>query len=575
MRRLFIIRLTLALTILFLLFFPGATPEAREEFDILIYGGSLAACAAANTAATDAPAARIGLVIPYAAKAYGGLATVGGQNFWDVRAWGSVFPQAGSFARWYAKTGHFYGTRELAAVLAEELAGHANLKTFWQTDVEIVQRDEKGWPTRLWLRKLERGPEGFLRWGNDRVKVEAKILVDASEDGRLARLAGVPSVSGRGDWPPRYLGADEGGGRLPRQQAATLMFKVTGVRPGRYRDMVFLQDEDGTWGAYGGLAAYQHDPVIAAFNRRYGPQGFALKPLNAAQDGNGSRQWWVNALLIFNVDGRANFRDRGAGYYPRDLRPEALETDRAWVRARRLLKKPEFLAALRRFDGFGQAEIVLAGDGLPATGDILYLRETVHALAADPGNPPTSAAGAGPEETLYAVTPKEVYLAGAGPHDGEDRGNYATRIGLGFYWLDINAYRYEDLREAVGSFRWPVTAALRPDYPKTTPGRQASPQNPVYLPYEALISPQVPNLLLPGAAASIASLAWAELRVLPNLVVLGDAAGAAAAYALERGMAPGRFTAADIAAMQRRLVSRHGARLEKDGPVAETAPSRE
>ncbi|MBC7347191.1 MAG: FAD-dependent oxidoreductase [Clostridia bacterium] len=576
MRRPVLPRLGLSLLVLLLLFTSGATTQAAaDKLDILIYGGSLAACAAARTAAADAPAAKIGLVIPYPARAYGGLATVGGQNFWDVRLYHGdgvegrgekpAFPQGGSFARWYARTGHFYGTHELAALLNHELAGRANLKTYWSADVEVVRREADGRPGQVWLRELVRGPEGFLRWGRWRLPVKARLFIDASEDGRLARLAGVPVTTGRADWPPCYLAPDRDatGRLLPRQQAATLMFKVTGVQPGRYPDMVFLQDEDGTWGAYGGLAAYLTDPVITAFNRRYGPQGYALKPLNAAQNGNRSGQWWVNALLIFEVDGRANFRDRGTTYYPRDLRPEALETDRAWARARRLLKNPEFLAALRRFPGFHRAELVLGGDGYPEVGEILYLRETVHAVRPVRHGVQQKTHPAGKEETAYTVTPRQVYLAGPGPGSGEDRHHYATRIGLGFYWLDINAYRYRDLQAPDGRFRWPVTAALRPDYSESTPGPGARPYHPVYLPYDTLISPQAPNVLLPGAAASIASLAWAELRVLPNLALLGDAAGAAAAHSLECGRDPARFTPADLKILQARLATRHGARLEK------------
>lgn len=549
-------------------FLPAAAAEnPGETFDVLIYGGNVAACAAAQVAAKEAPEARIALVVPYLAKAYGGLATAGGQNFWDVRRWpagpagGWPFPQAGSFRRWYSATGHFYGTQELADLLAAELGSFPNLRTFWQTDVEFLRKDVRGRPTRLMLRELVRGPDGLIHWGETRIRVKAEILVDASEDGRLARLAGVPRTNGRADWPPSLLGRDPGD-RLHLQQAATLMFKVRGVRPGRYSDMTFVQDEDGTWGAFGGAATWREDPVMVSFNRRYGPQGFMLKPLNAAQDGKGSAEWWVNALLIFGVDGRANFRDRGTSFYPRNLSPGALEADRAWARARRFIQKPEFLAALRRFPGFEQAEIVRAKDGLPAVGDFLYLREVEHALAGS--SPSTALALPGLEESAYAVTPREVYLAGANPQEGGDRENYPTRIGLGFYWLDINAYRYRDLLDHQGNpTTWPVTPRLRPDYPDTAPGAGARPQNPVYLPYEALVTPWLPNLLLAGAAASISSLAWAELRVLPNLAVLGDAAGAAAAYAFRRRLDPARFGPPDIAALQEALVQRHGARLEK------------
>ena len=61
------------------------------------------------------------------------------------------------------------------------------------------------------------------------------------------------------------------------------------------------------------------------------------------------------------------------------------------------------------------------------------------------------------------------------------------------------------------------------------------------------------NLLIPGYAASIASLGWAEARVLPNQCVLGDAAGVAAAYAVTNNKQPLNFGNADIAKIQTTL----------------------
>lgn len=569
---------------------PLAAPVVRT--DIVVYGGGLTGCAAAWKAAATAPDRTVVLVVPYPEGEYGGLATVGGQNFWDVRYWlrDGRLAQGGSFAHWFKAVGPFYRTADLAARIAADLGRLPNLHTYWAMDITAVRKDRRGRLQALALRELQRDAAGTIVWGNRRRVLAASIFVDASEDGRLSRLSEAGVTVGREDWPVEFLAADlvskeearrlkslrlQGGtagaggiaaGRpgpgddgdilLPRQQAATLMFKVRGVQPGRYRDMTFRQ-ERGAWGAYGGREVYINDPVVTAFNDKYGPLGFALKPLNAAQDGPGSPEWWVNALLIFNVDGRANARDRGHDPYPRDMAPGALDTDTAWHKAREILDNPDFLRALRRFEGFDKVELVRDGQGRPVTGGMLYLRETVHTVV-DPRE-----AGPGTENSNYALTAAATQGAGPGPAEGNDLGNYINRIGLGFYWQDINAYHFSDLKGSDGRYRWPVTPFLRPDYPRTTPGPGGWPQNPVYIPFNTLLSRSVPNLLIPGYAASISSLAWAELRVLPNSCVLGDAAGVAAAYAVTKGRDPGTFTDADVAAVREILVQRFGARVDK------------
>ncbi|WP_258358807.1 FAD-dependent oxidoreductase [Moorella sulfitireducens (nom. illeg.)] len=549
---------------------PLAAPYTRA--DVVVYGGGLAGCAAAWKAAVAAPGRTVALVVPYPEREYGGLATVGGQNFWDVRYWSrdGRLVQGGSFAHWFDAVGPFYRPDDLAAQIAADLGRLPNLKTYWAMDITAVRKDGRGRLKEMSLRGLERDAGGTVVWGEERLVLAAAVFIDASEDGRLSRLGRAGITVGRQDWPEEFLAADfvhfkdRAGGPdddyvpvlRPRQQASTLMFKVRGVRPGQYGDMVFRR-ERGTWGAYGGREVYINDPVVTGFNDEYGPRGFALKPLNAVQDGQGSPEWWVNALLIFNVDGRANGRDLRSDTCPRDMAPGALDTDTAWQRAREMLVNPDFIQALRRFDGFHNAELVLDEEGRPVTGGMLYLRETVHTVV-DP-----RLAGPGTEDGNYALTTTATHLAGPGPADGHDLGNYVNRIGLGFYWQDINAYHFEDLKGEDGRYRWPVTPFLRPDYPHTAPGPEGWPRNPVYIPFNTLFSRPVPNLLIPGYAAGISSLAWAELRVLPNQCVLGDAAGVAAAYAVEMGRDPGTFTAADVAAVRDILVQRFGARVEK------------
>ena len=79
-----------------------------------------------------------------------------------------------------------------------------------------------------------------------------------------------------------------------------------------------------------------------------------------------------------------------------------------------------------------------------------------------------------------------------------------------------------------GSDSW---VKMRPDRLAINP---ALPKNPVYLPYSCLTTNNVANLLIPGYAAGISSFSWGEVRVFPNLCVLGDAAGVAAAYSVNK-----------------------------------------
>ena len=53
------------------------------------------------------------------------------------------------------------------------------------------------------------------------------------------------------------------------------------------------------------------------------------------------------------------------------------------------------------------------------------------------------------------------------------------------------------------------------------------------------------------------------MRVFPNLCVLGDAAGAAAAYAVNNNKQPLYFSNSDIAAVQSILSNSCNAKLEK------------
>lgn len=564
-------RLLLGLLILvMLLFIPIYQYLSIESYDIVVYGGGMSGCASARSAAWAAPEKKILLIVPEPVAELGGLATVGGQNFADIRYWQGQLVTEGSFKRWFEEVGQFYHTAQLAEIIKKDLVQFSNLTVFFQHDVQKVKKRGNTIKTLL-LAPVYRDEEGQIQWSEGQIRVGGTVFIDASDDGRLTRLSGENLSVGRQDWPLEYLPAEETTGKWARQQAATVMFKVTGIKkpevPCTVGDLNFVIDHKGSWGLVGGKETWRTDPVITNFNKKYGSKGFALKPLNAAQDGAGSNEWWINMLLVYDVDGRAHEKDRGTTSFP-EMGTGQRTTDQAWREARELLQQPEFLEALQRFKAvdkegqmYGLGEVCLVWDDQhqPVVGKIMYLRETVHISQSKKNNQSSSdeEIPVWHEDSDFALTTREVQKAGRGFQDGEDGDKYFERIGLGYYMMDINAFMIQDLQQEDG-YVWPVTNSLRPDWQK----EGGQPTNPVYLPYSMLKSPENNNLLVPGYATSCSSLAWAEIRVLPNLTVLGDAAGVAAARAVLFGEKPVDFTLEQLQWVQEKL-RLMGARLEK------------
>lgn len=530
--------------------------------DVVILGGGFDGCAAARSAAAAAPDSKILLVVNDPVQELGGIGTVGGQNFTDIRYWQGKVVTQGSFGRWYAKAGQFYNTQTMAQIIKDDLAKFPNITVLYGYDLENVRLEDNR-IYELDLRKIHRKNSGEVAWGDQIERVKGQIFIDATVDGRLTRLSGNTVSIGRADWPKGYLPEDENAS-LARQQAATLMFQVKGVKtpskPTIIKDWEFVRDAKGSWGVAGGKQTFSSNPHVIAFNDKYSHQGFAIKPINAASNGKASDVWWVNCLLVFNVDARAHQRDKATASYPSNTLRDHLTVDEAWINAREFLTKPDFINTLRQFKvqdsktgewyGFGEAELVLDEKSLPVVGEQMYIRESVH-------SPQTDQLAPGTENTPFAVTSNEAQKAGSNSYKGADVSNYQSRIGLGFYMMDINAFEAKDLK-ASGTYDWPVTKNLRPDWHQ----EGGEPKNPVFLPFNTLLTAKTKNLLVPGYAASISSFAWAELRVLPNLAVLGDAAGLAAARSVLIQKAPHHLAQEDIKWIQKKL-TQFGAKLNK------------
>ena len=538
---------------------------------IVVYGATMAGVAAAAKAAKNAPSATIHLIVPDPVDyngngcCLGAIGTVGGQNFFDI-GWKDVLARTyytnGSFKWWCGQMGQHYNVDAMSDLLKRDLTKAeygGRIKIHYAYDSTGI-----GWEsshiTEVRLKRIFRDTDGTVKWDEkaDTLTIAGDVFIDASESGRLTRMSNFGGTVGRYDWPASLLDSDERGSNgKARQQVATLMFKVKNFDRFKADDDELTagdKDNNGVYSATGGTRAYKTNTKILNFNNTHGPEGFALKPFNMAQDGPGSDEWWVNMLLVFNVDGRAYNRDLTGDtsyLFPSDMRSDYKTVDDAWVAARKVLDYPDFLPALRSFLGFEGADLVRDKNGDPVVGNSLYLRETIHSAfsSSDRAN--------GTEDTNYALSAKDFWNPGATKNTGNDSRHYAKRMGLNYYGLDINAYKFEDLKQN-GQYIWghEVTEAARSDikFPEHV--------SPTYITYSAIATNFVYNLLIPGYAAGIASLGWAEARTIPNQCVLGDAAGVAAAYAVNNNIDPLNFGSADITAVQN-ILKNSGALLEK------------
>ena len=538
---------------------------------IVVYGATMAGVAAAAKAAKNAPSATIHLIVPDPVDyngngcCLGAIGTVGGQNFFDI-GWKDVLARTyytnGSFKWWCGQMGQHYNVDAMSDLLKRDLTKAeygGRIKIHYAYDITGI-----GWEsshiTEVRLKRIFRDTDGTVKWDEkaDTLTIAGDVFIDASESGRLTRMSNFGGTVGRYDWPASLLDSDERGSNgKARQQVATLMFKVKNFDRFKADDDELTagdKDNNGVYSATGGTRAYKTNTKILNFNNTHGPEGFALKPFNMAQDGPGSDEWWVNMLLVFNVDGRAYNRDLTGDtsyLFPSDMRSDYKTVDDAWVAARKVLDYPDFLPALRSFLGFEGADLVRDKNGDPVVGNSLYLRETIHSAfsSSDRAN--------GTEDTNYALSAKDFWNPGATKNTGNDSRHYAKRMGLNYYGLDINAYKFEDLKQN-GQYIWghEVTEAARSDikFPEHV--------SPTYITYSAIATNFVYNLLIPGYAAGIASLGWAEARTIPNQCVLGDAAGVAAAYAVNNNIDPLNFGSADLTAVQN-ILKNSGALLEK------------
>jgi hypothetical protein len=477
----------------------GSKKLPGYNYDLIIYGGSPQAVSTALKAAmTTHDKARTLMIVPI--NTLGSILTVGKQNLFDLNYYQSKHlpqgippdykgAQGGTMFRFLKDMGSVFRPDAMASYLLNRVKAYRNITVQFETDITDVYMapptDRSGGPERIAAvrtQKLAKDANGrYVFVGDKSPPLEAGVFIDASESGRLARLAHVEYTIGRQD-----QGIDS------LQMGATLMYKVTGVDA--YKAVKVDQEmygyaysEQGAFQFWAGDEAFKI-PEIMAYDRS--SPFFRIKGYNAGEDGmtivdgdSTRAEFWMNQLLVYDVDARKSWRDyaAGNGYYPQS---GGLDPEIAREMAVRELEKPGFIEMLRKLPGFENVRFVMK-NGHPEVGDILYLREGIHTVKDKP--------------YTYGLTKLDVLTGG-------ERW-FNRRIGIGFYNFDSNTYTKSE------SLSNPL-------------------HEPWYVPYDVLTSPKVANLLIPGYAASIDSFAWTAMRVYPNLIMLGDAAGVAAGLAL-------------------------------------------
>lgn len=340
--------------------------------------------------------------------------------------------QGGSFYYFLNDMGDVYSPAAMATYLRKKIEGHPNITVRYQSDISEA--------------KVSAARITAVKSGTD--WVQAKVFIDASESGKLVR------------YTLRYTVGREDG----KQMAATLMFQMTGI------DVTLASVGGGNvrspqgklqfWGGYAVNTLPQFKRYAADKSHPY-----RIKPYNAGEESPGI--YWMNMLLVYGVD--------------------AADPAAAYQKAAEEIASPAFMERLRTLPGFEKSALVLR-NGKPVVGNMLYIRESIHAKKGD-------RYGLNKDDALY---PANRYRNQA--------------IGVAYYNFDSNSYvKGENLSNPLGKGPW-------------------------YVPYAVIGGNAVGNLITPGYGASVDAFVWTAMRVYPNLIVLGDASGVAAGLALQ-----GRF----------------------------------
>ena len=433
----------------------------KPRYDVIVAGTDPEGVMAAVSAA------RNGLSVLLADRreqqVLGGLITLGWLNSLDLNKvpvftlrYPYPYLNAGLFHEWYQYVGGTsFDVNRAAAAFHKMVLEEPNIDLL------------------LGARSMEPVVEGrsvtgmrFVKADGEAVVVRAGAVIDATQDGDIAALAGAPHTFGRED-----LGDPD------VTMAVTLVFKLDGVTDAVWHDMRHYpgagSDARSIWG-YAEAAEYPSSD----------PQRVRLRGLNIGRQEDGTAL--VNAMQIFGVN---------------PLDPASVEEGLAIGRA----EAPKIVEWLKeRFPPF--RNVRFAG-----TAPELYVRESRHFV------------------TEYVLPIRDLL---------ENRDHWDA-IAYGSYEVDVQSTGPNDAGFVLMK---PMQYGV---------------------PFRSLVPLDVDGLLIVGRSAGFSSLAHGSARVVPLGMATGEAAGAAAAVAGERGMTFRELSRSReaVAELRARLV-RQGMRLE-------------
>ena len=159
------------------------------------------------------------------------------------------------------------------------------------------------------------------------------------------------------------------------------------------------------------------------------------------------------------------------------------------------------------------------------------------------------------------------YIKNSGDHPSSDKwgldwvgmmpGKRGSRRVVGDYMVTqndlMNGGQYAD---AVAMGGWPLDdhTGMDFDHSDRPPFQSIKLDQPYNLPLRAMCSKNIRNLMMAGRNISCSHVAFTSARVMATCAVIGQAAGTAAAMALEHGVAPGKMSTQHIVKLRQRLL---------------------
>lgn len=441
--------------------------EPKQSYDVIVAGTDPEGVAAAISAARNGLS--VLLVDGRGREILGGLMTIGWLNSLDLNyspeqpVFGKHnFLNKGIFQEWYDQIeGTSFDVNTAANVFYRMVKDEPNIDLLMQVQsMEPIVASNGPASVIEGLRIVD--SQGAP------LEVRAGAVIDATQDGDVAAMAGVPYTIGREDL-----------GRPEDQMAVTLVFKMSGVTQEVWDSFAKIGDGTGIdkMSAWGFMKA--RDYVSS------NPERVGIRALNVGRQNDDTVL--INAMHIFGID---------------PLDPASVE-EAMEIGSKEAPLIVDYLRGL-----YKELESVQFA-GVAAE---LYVRETRHI------------------EGEYRLTAVDVL----------DNRDFWDAIAYGSYRVDIQRLNHVD--------RGAIVMA-----PKQ-----------YGVPFRSIVPLKVDNLLVVGRAASFDTIPHGSARVIPLGMATGEAAGAAAKLAKEKGMSFRELSASNDGIQElRERLTKQGMDLER------------